>query len=309
LSRRVLIAQPPDLGFGKSLSEAFPIHAKTLAVEIADAISNLVDRVRESGCDAVVCWAERAEEMELVVRIRASRPDLPILMVTPDNDEGFQRRAIQNGVTSFIPRNRKLSLFVGLIEQAVNLRATAADTMARAKQGWELSQEVGEMARETRALSELARRRLERPFRAVPIPLLVSNDPDQAFQMVKAFEKAEMFAPLPILHSTEEAIAYLSGADPYHNRERYPLPSLVILDLHGPGMSGLEVLGWVRQHDRLKYLPIIMLSGTLNAEDLKGGYGLQANSYLIKPGNFDELVEMVKAINLYWASLNVSPDQ
>jgi len=308
MSRRVLVVRPPDPGLGKSLSEAFEAHAKSLVVEIAEVTSDLVERVRQSGCDAVVCWAERAEELELVVRIRASQPEVPILMVTPSYDETFQARAAQNGVTSFIPRGPTLPMFVGLVEQAVNPRASAAETKAMAKQGWELSREVRQLVRETRALSELSRKRLERPFRAVPIPLLVSNEPDQAFQMVKAFEKAEMFAPLPILHSSEEAIAYLSGRDPYQNRERYPLPSLVILDFHGQGMSGLEVLGWIRQHDRLKYLPAIMLSGTLDAEALKGAYGLQANSYLIKPGNFDELVEMVKAINLYWSSLNVSPD-
>jgi CheY-like chemotaxis protein len=74
-------------------------------------------------------------------------------------------------------------------------------------------------------------------------------------------------------------------------------------------MSGLEVLGWIRQHDRLRHLPVIMLTANLNPEDIKGAYGLQANSYLIKPGNFDELVEMVKAINLYWSSLNIAPEQ
>src|SRR6185295_8533815 len=136
MSRRVLVVQPPDPGLGEPLSEAFRLHAKTLVVEIADATSNLVDRIRDSGCDAVVCWAERAEEMELVVRIRASRPKLPILMVTPNTDETFQAQAIQGGVTTFIPPNRTLPLFVGLIEQAVNLRATAAETKAMAKQGW-----------------------------------------------------------------------------------------------------------------------------------------------------------------------------
>src|SRR5262245_43019040 len=115
-NRRVLVVQPPDPAFGKSLSEGFHAHAKNLAMEIADVTSNLVDRVRESGCDAVVCWAERAEELELVVRIRASNPHLPILMVTPNTDEMFQARGIENGVTAFIPRSRTMSAFVNLIE-------------------------------------------------------------------------------------------------------------------------------------------------------------------------------------------------
>ena len=309
MTPRVLIVQPPHAGLGESLPDAFHAHATALAVEFADAASNLTELVRERGYDAVVCWAERAEELELIVRIRSSSPDLPILMVAPDQDDALQTRAIESGVTTVLRQGRALPAFVSLIEQAVNLRVAARQTRAIARQNLNLSIEVRDLARETRSISEESRRRLERPYRPVPIPLLVSNDADQALQMVRAFEKAEMFAPLPILRSSEEAIAYLSGTGPYANRERYPLPSLVILDFLGPGLAGLEVLGWIRQRHRLKHLPVIMLSGTLNSKDLKGGYGLQANSYLIKPGNFDELVEMVKAINLYWSSLNVGPDQ
>jgi DNA-binding response OmpR family regulator len=281
VNRRVLIVQPPDAALGKSLPDAFHAHASDLAVEFADSASDLSDLVRGRGYDAVVCWAERAEELDLVVRIRASSPDLPILMVTPDQDAALQVKALASGACTLLRQGRALPAFVSLIEQAVSLRASARRTREK---------------------------RLERPFRAVPVPLLVSNDPDQAFQMVKAFEKAEMFAPLPILRSSEEAIAYLSGSGAYANRERFPLPTLAILDFQGAGFSGLEVLGWIRQQERLRHLPVIMLSGTLNSDDLKGAYGLQANSYLIKPGNFDELVEMVKAINLYWSSLNVAPD-
>lgn len=308
MTRRVLVVQPPDPELEKSLPGAFRANASELAVDISETTAGLVERLRDGGFDAVICWAERPEELELVVRIRAASPDLPILLITKDTDEALQKRALQNGVTGFIPQSRTLSTFVSLIEQSVQLRASARETRAMSKQGREFSREVRQLARETRALSESALRRLERPFKAVPIPLLISNDPEQAFQMVKAFEKAEMFAPLPILRSSEEAIAYLSGAEPYQSRERYPLPTLVILDFHGAGMSGLEVLGWIRQNDRLRQLPVIMMSGTLDSKDLRGGYGLQANSYLIKPGNFDELVEMVRAINLYWSSLNISPE-
>lgn len=308
MNRRVLIVTPQDAGLGKSLPEAFQTHASALAVEFADAAADLADFVRDRGYDAVVCWAERAEELELVVRIRATSPDLPILTVTPDQDDVLQAKAIENGATTVLRQGRALPAFVSLIEQAVHLRASARQTRAIARQSWELSKEVRNLARETKSISDEARRRLERPYRAVPVPLLVSNEPEQALRMVKAFEEAEMFAPLPILRTAEEAIAYLSGSGAYTNRERYPLPTLVILDFPGAGFSGLEVLGWIRQHERLKHLPVIMMSGTLDAGALKGAYGLQANSYLIKPGNFDELVEMVKAINLYWSSLNIAPD-
>src|SRR6185436_1842810 len=102
--------------------------------------------------------------------------------------------------------------------------------------------------------------------------------------------------------------AYLSGQPPYDKRTRYPVPSLILLDLHGEGTTGLAVLSWIRLQPRLAHLPVIMLSGTANAEDIKRAYGVQANSYLVKPANFEELVEMVKAINQYWSSININPD-
>ena len=306
--RRVLIVHPPDVRLGESLPDALRLHAPKLAAHLVVAAQEAIAHLQNNGYDAAVCWAEKPEELELVLRLREARPQIPIVLVSSENDERFRTLAREHGASAVVPNARNLPLLAGLIEQAVELRATAIETRSRASQGRALSQEVRELARQTHQLSQESRRRLERPFRAMPIPLLVSNDPDQAFQMVKAFEKAEMFAPLPILRNSEEAIEYLAGQGPYRNRDRYPLPTLIILDFHGAGLSGLEVLGWIRQHDRLRHLPVIMLTANLNPEDIKGAYGLQANSYLIKPGNFDELVEMVKAINLYWSSLNVNPD-
>ena len=304
----MLVLPPRDRALLDSLPEGFRHHAPEIVAEFAEVAAEAVDRLRGSGYDAVVCWAENPDELEMVVRLRATRPDLPIVLVSSGIDERFRSLALEKGATAVVPSARSLSTLVGLIEQAVMLRTTARETRAMASQTRALSDEVRALVRQTNALTQESRRRLERPFRVTPLPLLVSNDPGQAFQMVKAFEKAEMYAPLPILRSADETIAYLSGAEPYANRDRFPLPSLVILDFHGPGMSGLEALGWIRQHARLRHLPVIMLTAALNAEDIKGAYGLQANSYLIKPGNFEELVEMVKAINLYWSSLNVNPD-
>jgi len=309
VTRQVLVVKPTDSRLSASLSEAFQKLSPKIAAEMTDAASGAMERLTQSGYDAVVLWAERPDELEIVVRVRQFQPKIPILLISGDTSKEFSSLALEKGASAILPNSRTLPNLVGLVEQAVELRATARKTQQMATQGKELSREVRDLAKKTREMTKESRRRLERPFRVTPIPLLVSNDADQAFQMVKAFEKAEMYSPLPILRTAEEAIAYLSGAEPYKNRDRYPLPSLAILDFHGPGMSGLEVLGWIRQHDRLKHLPVIMLTAAINPEDIKGAYGLQANSYLIKPGNFDELVEMVKAINLYWSSLNVTPDQ
>lgn len=272
MNRRILVIAPPGRENPRSLSEAFRLHAPALAVDLAGTEEAPV----EGGYDAVVCWAEGPQGLDQVVRIRGTDPGTPILLVSPETGGTFRDLALAKGATSLLPDARSLPALVGLIEQAVQGRGSP--------------------------------RRLERPFRIAPLPLLISDDPEEACLLVQAFAKAEMFAPLPLLRTAEEAIAYLTGAAPYQIRERYPLPSLILLDLKSSGIAGLGLLGWIRQQIRFRHLPVIVLSAALNPEDIRGAYGLQANSYLIKPGNFDELVEMVKAIKQYWSSLNVQLD-
>lgn len=307
MRRRVLVLAPAGRAAG--LPEAFRHHAPELAAELADTADALVEKAGESGYDAVVCWAEGAEQLDLVVRLRKSNPATTIVVVSPDTDASFRTLALEKGGSSLLPDARNLPTLVGLIEQAVLLKVAARETRSLAQQTRGLTREVLELTERTGELSREARRQIDTPFRLAPLPLLVSDDADAAFQLVRAFEKAELFAPLPILRTQDEAIAYLSGGTPYQNRDRHPLPSLLLLDFQSSGSAGLDLLGWVRRQNRFKHLPVIVLSAAVDERDIKSAYGLQANSYLIKPGNFDELVEMVKALKQYWSSLNVNPDQ
>jgi DNA-binding response OmpR family regulator len=308
MSRRLLVLGSPGHALGVPLPDAFLQHAPSLTADHADPGTETLDGLAARGYDAVVCWAERPEELELVVRIRRSSPQTPIVLLTSLTTPEFRALALERGANSVLPAVKNLPALVGLIEQAVELRATARESRQRAAEGRALSKEVRELAQKTNARSQDAFRRLSLTGRRPLLPLLVCDDPEQAFQMVRAFARAEIFAPLPILRTGDEARAYLSGQTPYENRERHPLPSLLLLDLHGEGAPGLVLLSWIRQQPRLQHLPVVMLSATVNPEDIKKAYGVQANSYLIKPANFEELVAMVKAVRDYWSSLNVSPE-
>jgi CheY-like chemotaxis protein len=311
MSRQLLILTHPDHALSIPLHEAFRKFAPSLQADQADPATPAgLEKLAANGYEAVVCWAERPDELDLLVRIRKTRPTLPIVLLssavhTPE----FRTLALEKGATALLQATSNIPMLVGLIEQAVEMRLAARETRSLAAQGRILSREIRELADRTNTLSQESRRLMEQRGRSAVLPLLVSDDPDQAFHMVRAFEKAEIFAPLPILRSGDEAVDYFQGLTPFENRTKYPLPSLLLLDLHGGGMSGLSLLGWIRQQPRLQHLPVIMLSSSMNPEDIQRAYGVQANSYLIKPANFDELVEMVKAINLYWSSLNVHPDQ
>ncbi|MEX2220678.1 MAG: response regulator [Candidatus Rokuibacteriota bacterium] len=142
---------------------------------------------------------------------------------------------------------------------------------------------------------------------ALPI-LLVEDSPDDALLIQRAFRKANLANPVQLVRDGEEAVTYLSGAAPYEDRARFPIPVLMLLDLKLPRRSGLEVLAWVRQESVVNRLPIVVLTSSRESVDVNRAYDLGVNSYLTKPVGFEALLEMVKNLNLYWLVLNEHPD-
>ena len=138
--------------------------------------------------------------------------------------------------------------------------------------------------------------------------LLVEDNPDDVLLLRRAFLKAGIGNPIVALEHGDEAIAYLDGTGAYADRHRYPLPALVLLDVKLPRRSGLEVLAWVRQHEGLKRLPIVVLTSSRDEGDINKAYDLGANSYLVKPVAFDDLLRLVRSVEGYWLMLNVRPD-
>ena len=142
---------------------------------------------------------------------------------------------------------------------------------------------------------------------ASPI-LLVEDSPDDALLIQRAFRKANLANPVQLVRDGEEAVAYLSGATPYEDRGRFPLPVFMLLDLKLPRRSGLEVLAWLRQEPAVRRLPVVVLTSSRESVDVNRAYDLGVNSYLTKPVGFEALIEMVKNVNLYWLVLNEKPE-
>lgn len=138
--------------------------------------------------------------------------------------------------------------------------------------------------------------------------LLVEDDPNDVMLFRRAKDKSNLAHPLQVVEDGEAAVAYLSGQDRYADRNRYPLPALMLLDLKLPRKSGLEVLAWLRQQPGIHRLPVVVLTSSRENLDVGRAYDLGANSYLVKPVAFDNLLEMVKALGLYWLILNEKPD-
>ena len=138
--------------------------------------------------------------------------------------------------------------------------------------------------------------------------LLAEDDPNDVLSVQRAFQRNYVANPVQVVRDGEEALAYLSGQAPFADRERHPLPVLMLMDLKMPRKSGLEVLAWVRQQPGLKRLPIIVMTSSNQSPDVNRAYELGANSCLVKPAGFDRLLELVKNLDMYWLILNERPE-
>jgi len=138
--------------------------------------------------------------------------------------------------------------------------------------------------------------------------LLVEDDPNDVLLVQRAFRNARIANPIHAVPHGDAAVAYLSGTGEYADRERHPLPVVILLDLKLPRRSGHEVLQWLRQQPVLKRLPVVVLTSSKETEDINRAYDLGANSYLVKPVAFDDLQQMAQTLDFYWLLLNERAD-
>ena len=139
------------------------------------------------------------------------------------------------------------------------------------------------------------------------IILHVEDDPNDVLLIGRAFKKAEVQAQIHVVNDGEQAVNYLGGTNAFSSREKFPMPAFVLLDLKLPRKSGIEVLEWIRSQPGLKRLPVVMLTSSRQPIDIDRAYDLGVNAYLVKPVNFDGLVEMLKAFDAFWLKSNERP--
>src|ERR1041385_679926 len=130
--------------------------------------------------------------------------------------------------------------------------------------------------------------------------LLVEDDEGDILLLRRAFRNAHIANPLIEVRDGQAAIQYLSGSGDYADRARYPIPFLILLDLRLPKLSGFEVIAWLRDQPQLADLVVVVLTASDHVPDVTKARDLGANSYLVKPGTFEELVQMVKRIKGRW---------
>lgn len=136
--------------------------------------------------------------------------------------------------------------------------------------------------------------------------LWVEDDADDVLLIGRAIRKAGL--PVPsLVRDGREAVEYLSGAGKYADRLAHPFPSIILLDLKLPRMSGFEVLGWIRERTELCRIPVIMFTSSREKADVDRAYALGANAYLLKSVDHEDLVEALKRVQAFWLDLNLHP--
>jgi len=137
--------------------------------------------------------------------------------------------------------------------------------------------------------------------------LLAEDREDDIVLVRRAFAKAYVLNPLQIVRDGEELVAYLKGEGKYANRAEYPLPDLLLLDLKMPRMDGFQVLEWIRQQPGLSNLRVVVLTSSENMRDVNRAYQLGANSFMVKPLDFQNFVEMSRFLTGYWLRMSEAP--
>jgi len=134
--------------------------------------------------------------------------------------------------------------------------------------------------------------------------LLVEDNPDDEALTLRALKKNNIQNDVVIARDGAEALDYLFGAGAYAGRDVSALPSVTLLDLKLPKIDGLEVLKRIRDDERTRFLPVVILTSSKEEQDLINGYKLGANSYIRKPVDFSQFIDAVRQLGLYWLLLN-----
>ena len=129
--------------------------------------------------------------------------------------------------------------------------------------------------------------------------LLVEDNPVDLDLTLRAFKSRKLTNPIEIARDGEEAISFI---EKWKNGD--PVPVVILLDLNLPKVNGLEVLETIKKHPDFRTIPVVVLTTSSESRDVKASYQLGANSYIVKPVDFDKFMEVAKQIELYWSVLN-----
>ena len=138
---------------------------------------------------------------------------------------------------------------------------------------------------------------------------MCDDDPDDQLLVSDALEEARLGNKIDFTANGKELLQYLNREGEYSHLAGQPLPGLILLDLNMPVMDGREVLGKLKQNEKFRSIPVIILTTSKAEEDIARSYGMGVNSFIIKPVSFESLVDMIKTVTDYWFHLVSLPNK
>ena len=137
--------------------------------------------------------------------------------------------------------------------------------------------------------------------------LLVEDNPNDEELTLYALKKNNINNYIQVVRDGAEALEYLFCTGTYAHRQINEPPKVVLLDLKLPKVDGLEVLKKIKADERTRIIPVVVLTSSQEESDIVESYQLGVNSYIVKPVDFEQFIEAVRQLGLYWMLLNISP--
>lgn len=137
--------------------------------------------------------------------------------------------------------------------------------------------------------------------------LLVEDNPAHAEMVIRSFADNRIANKIVLIEDGEKALDYLNNKNEYEDKVAHPRPDLVLLDLRLPKVDGLQVLEEIKTTEHLKSIPVVVLTTSAADMDVAKAYKQHANSYLVKPIDFNEFTKMMDDLGYYWLAWNHKP--
>jgi DNA-binding NarL/FixJ family response regulator len=306
-STRILVVSPKAGDRCRLPPPAQISEPPSLFSEAASTVNDAIVKLSQSGFDAVVCWAEGQDELAGIIRIRKSQPGLPILLLTPQSDDGFHTLARTLGASLILRAEGDAARTAALIRTAIASGHLATEHLSRASEARCRVQDLRRLIQENRSLAAVARTQLRSSERLTFIPLVVEGDADAASRILRALQEADVFSPLPILNSRDQAVRYLDGLLLPGARGTRVMPSVLILDADLANDGAIGIVKHVRSLYPFAGLPVILLGSTADRVRVARAYEAGANSWIERTSEHDALVQCLSSLKSYWGSFNQGP--
>jgi len=302
MNRSRVLVLDHDSGFLTSLSGALS-RKGTVPFDVEVSKSGPSTLPKTSEWDAIVCTVERKEEIDVLARLKKPDRRLPIIVLIPSRSVALALHARESGMEAILPRDRDLATLGGLVRAAVENSVLSNLTSTRAKELRQVSHEVRDLLGETRRISRSLRARMPLPAEAHPV-LAVDADAELAPVLQYSLERSGFTCP-HVAGSVEEAIGYLTGNTPFQDRDRYPLPYLILIHLHLPATPGFELLQWLRSRADFRQMVVIVNVAASSPDEVRQAYAGGANSVVTRPTTPEGWRELAEAMRTFWVRMNV----